>query len=164
MSERPEPPRRRMQFDPALAVACAALAISLSGTAVAAGIVANARHANRADLATRALNADRVQGRTAVQIAAAGAQAGAQLPGPASTVTGLITVKTQSAAQLAAKTTAAYAISCDGGARMLVGGYASPGAVHSFDSHPSGNSTWTLELANDDNAPADVTLYATCIK
>ena len=36
------------------------------------GIVANARHAGKADLATRALNADKLQGRTAVQIAAGG--------------------------------------------------------------------------------------------
>src|SRR5438132_704990 len=57
---------------PALVVACIALIVALSGTAVAAGIVANARHANKADLATRALNADKVGGKTAVQIAASG--------------------------------------------------------------------------------------------
>ena len=154
----------RLLSNPALAVACLSLAVSLSGTAVAAGIVANARHANRADVATRSLNADRVQNRTAVQIAAAGAAAGAQLPGPASTASGLVTVKTQTAAPLPAKTTATYSIACDGSMRMVVGGYSSPGPVHSFDSHPAGENAWTLELANDDTAPAEVTLYATCIK
>src|SRR5690349_19047506 len=78
---------------PAFVVACLALVVALSGTAVAAGIVANARHANKADLALRAVNADKVGGKTAVQIAAAGAQAGAQLPGPASSIAGLVTVK-----------------------------------------------------------------------
>src|SRR5437773_8427069 len=54
MSER----TRRALPSPALVIACIALVVSLSGTAVAAGIVANARHANRADLAARALNSD----------------------------------------------------------------------------------------------------------
>jgi hypothetical protein len=150
--------------DHALVVACVALAVSLSGTAVAAGIVANARHANRADLATRALNSDRVQGRTAVQIATAGAQAGAQLPGPASTAAALVSVKIQAAAPVPPRATVTYTISCDAGARILAGGYASPGPVHAYDSHPTGEGTWTFELANDDTAPAELTLYATCLK
>ena len=154
----------RLVSNPALAVACISLAVSLSGTAVAAGIVANARHADRADVAARALNADRVQNRTAVQIAAAGAAAGAQLPGPASTAASLVTVKTQTAAPLPAKTTATYSIVCDGSARMVAGGYSSPGPVHSFDSRPAGESAWTFELANDDTVPAEITLYATCLK
>ena len=149
---------------PALVVSGIALIVALSGTAAAAGIVANARHANKADLATRALNADKVQGRTAVQIAAAGAQAGAQLPGPASTAAGLLTVKTQLAAQIPAKSAATYSVSCDSGAKIMAGGFASPGPVHSFDSYPSSDTTWTLELANDDTSPADLTLYATCLE
>ena len=149
---------------PALAISCIALIVSLSGTAVAAGIVANARHANRADLASRALNSDKVQGRTAVQIAAAGAQAGAQLPGPASTAARLLTVKTRSATQIPAKSSATYSVSCDSGAKIMAAGYASPGLVHSFDSYPSSDTTWTLELANDDTSPADLTLYATCLE
>ena len=55
MSER----TKRALPSPALVIACIALVVSLSGTAVAAGIVANARHANRADLAARALNSDK---------------------------------------------------------------------------------------------------------
>jgi len=153
----------RLVSGPALVVACLALTVALSGTAVAAGIVANARHANRADLATRALNSDKVQGRTAVQIAAAGALAGAQLAGPASTAAALVTVRTQPAAPLAAKSVATYTVSCESG-RILAGGFASPGAVRGFDSYPSSQTTWTLELSNEDDAPADVTLYGTCLK
>ena len=149
---------------PAFAISGLALVVALSGTAVAAGIVANARHAIKADLAARALNADKVQGRTAVQIATAGAQAGAQLPGPASTAAGLLTVKTQSAAQIPAKSTATYSVACDSGAKIMAAGFASPGPVRSFDSYPSSDTTWTLELANDDTSPAVLTLYATCLK
>ena len=148
---------------PAFVVACIALIIALSGTAIAAGIVPNARHANTADVATRALNADKVQGRTAVQIAAAGAQAGAQLPGPASTAAGLITLKTQPGV-VPAKDAAMYTISCDAGAKIMAAGYASPGTIHSFDSYPSSDTAWTFKLANDDSAPANLTLYATCLR
>jgi hypothetical protein len=153
----------RTAHGPALVVACVALAVAMSGGAVAAGIVANARHANRADLATRALDSDKVQGRTAVQIAAAGARAGAQLPGPASTAAGLVTVRAQQASPLPPRATATYGISCASG-RILSGGFSSPAPVRSYDSYPSSETTWTLELANDDATPADVTLYATCLR
>jgi len=156
--------RQRALPGPALVVSCLALAVSLSGTAVAAGIVANARHANRADLAARALNSDKVQGRTAVQIAAAGALAGSQLAGPASTAAKLATVRTQPIAAVAPKTVASYTITCESGARILAGGFASPGPVRSYDSYPSSPTTWSLELVNDGDAPADVTLYATCLR
>ena len=150
---------------PALVVACIALIVALSGTAVAAGIVANARHANKADLATRALNADKLGGKTAVQIASAGAAAGAQLPGPASTAASLVTVKTQVAGQIAAGKGGAFTISCDGGAKIMGAGFSSDGPVFNFNSYPSGDTTWTLELANGDDAAAhNVSLYATCLK
>jgi len=150
---------------PALVVACIALIVALSGTAVAAGIVANARHANKADLATRALNADKVGGKTALQIAAAGAQAGAQLPGPASTAAGLIIVKTQSGGQIAAQHSATLVISCDAPAKIMGAGFSSDGPVFNFNSYPTSDTTWTFELANPDDAAAhNVSLYATCLK
>jgi len=150
---------------PALVVACIALIVALSGTAVAAGIVANARHANKADLATRALNADKVGGKTAVQIAAAGAEAGAQLPGPASTAAGLVTGKTQSGGQIAAQQSATLVISCDGGAKIMGAGVSSDGPVLTFDSYPTSDTSWTFNLANlDDTAAHSVSLYATCLK
>jgi hypothetical protein len=150
---------------PALVIASLALIVALSGTAVAAGIVANARHANKADLATRALNADKVGGKTPVQIAAAGAQAGAQLPGPASSAAGLVTVKTQSAGQIAANNGGTFSISCDGGAKIMGAGFSSDGPVVNFNSYPTSDTTWTFLLVNaDDAAPHDASLYATCLK
>ncbi len=150
---------------PALVVACVALIVALSGTAVAAGIVANARHAAKADLAIRALNADKVGGKTAVQIAAAGAEAGAQLPGPASTAAGLVTVKTQSGGQIAAQQSSTQVISCDGGAKIMGAGFSSDGPVFNFNSYPTSDTTWTFELANPDTSAAhNVSLYATCLK
>src|SRR5690348_12469386 len=109
---------------PALVVACVALVVALSGTAIAAGIVPDARHAHNADVATRALNADRLQGRTATQIAVAGARAGAQLPGPASTAAGLVSLKTGTPVSLAVGQTGAFTVTCDAGARALSAGFA----------------------------------------
>jgi len=163
MSER----TKRALPSPALVIACVALVVSLSGTAVAAGIVANARHANRADIALRAVNSDKLQGKTATQIAAAGAQAGAQLPGPASSASGLATLKTQSGGQIAPGNLATMVISCDGGAKALSAGFSSdaPGALIGFEQSPSSDTTWSLRIANlDDQAAHNVTLYAVCLK
>ena len=133
---------------PALVISCLALIVALSGTAVAAGIVANARHANNADLAKRALNADKLAGKTAVQIAAAGAQAGAQLPGPASSAAGLVTLKTLASGQIAAQHDQTLAISCDGGAKIMGAGFSSDGPVFNFNSYPTSDTTWSFDLAN----------------
>jgi hypothetical protein len=163
MSERT---RRRLP-SPALVIACIALVVALSGTAVAAGIVANARHANRADIALHALNSDKLQGKTAIQIAAAAAQAGAQLPGPASSAAGLVSLKTQSGGQIAPQALSTLVISCDGGAKALSAGYSSdaPGALIMFEESPSSDTTWALRIANlDDQAAHSVTLYAVCLK
>ena len=163
MSER----RKRVLPSPALVVASIALIVSLSGTAVAAGIVANARHANRADVAIRALGSDKLQGKTASQIAAAGAAAGAQLPGPASSAAGLVSLKTQSGGQIAPNQLGTLVISCDGGAKALSAGYSSdaPGDLIAFEQSPSSDTTWTLRIINlDDKAAHSVTLYAVCLK
>jgi hypothetical protein len=158
---------KRALPSPALVIACIALVVSLSGTAVAAGIVANARHANRADLAARALNSDKLQGKTAVQIAAAGAQAGAQLPGPTNSAAGLVSLKTQAGGQIAPNALSTLVISCDGGAKALSAGYSSdaPGALIAFEESPSSDTTWALRIVNlDDQAAHSVTLYAICMK
>ena len=149
---------------PALVVACAALTVALSSTAIAAGIVANARHANKADLATRALDADRLAGKTAVQIAVAGARAGAQLPGPASTAAELVTLKTQTGAQIAPQQTTTLTISCDSGARVMGAGFTADGPVLQLGSHPTSETTWAFQFENaDDTAARSVSLYATCL-
>lgn len=159
---------KRALPDPALVVACVALIVSLSGTAFAAGgIVANARHANRADLATRALNADRVQGRTAVQIATAGAQAGAQLPGPASTAASLVSLKTSSWS-LAPGASGDVTVGCDSGQKAVSGGWEDPSGWGSVrDSRPaSDGASWRIHVTVGPTAPSDQsgTAYVVCIR
>src|SRR5262245_52379455 len=157
---------------PALVIACVSRIVTLSRTAVAADIVANARHANNADLAKRALSADKFGGKTPAQISAASAQAArtaaqtaAQTPGPASTAAGLVTVKTVAGGQLAARDDQTFVISCDGGAKIMAAGFSSDGPVFNFDSYPTGDTTWSFDLANpDESAPHNVSLYATCLK
>ena len=69
--------RKRLRLpSPATVLASIALFVALTGTAVAAGIVAKAKFA---------LNAGKLQGNTAAQVAA--------LPGPASSAASLVTVK-----------------------------------------------------------------------
>ena len=160
-------PRPRSLPSPALVIACIALVVALSGTAIAAGIVPDARHARKADVATRALDADRLQGRTATQIAVAGARAGAQLPGPASTTAGLVSLKTASVGPLAVGQSGPFTVACDAGARALSTGFTpdTPGTVVASEAAPAGASAWTVRLANIDTAAAHaVTLYAVCLK
>lgn len=149
---------------PALVVAVLALFFALGGTA---GAVVTAA----VPLAKRALvadNAKKVGGLTAVQVAAAGAQAGAQLsarvPGPASTAAGIVSIKT-STASLPADGEGEFTIACDSGQRVLGGGFSSNGPVFNFDSFPASPTSWGLYLANGSaSAPANITLYATCVR
>ena len=72
--------RKRFHLpSPAMVLATIALFVALTGTAVAAGIVAKAKFA---------LNAGKLQGSTAAQVAA--------MPGPASTAAGLVSTKSAS--------------------------------------------------------------------
>ena len=152
---------------PALVISCLALIVALSGTAVAAGIVPNARHANKADLATRALNADKLAGKTAVQIAAAGAEAGAQLPGPASSVAGLVTVKTATWT-FGADGHGDVVVTCDAGQKAIGGGWDDPGGWgHPWDTRPTPDGAgWRIFVTVGQNAPGQQTgtAYAICVK
>jgi hypothetical protein len=156
---------------PAMVVACAALVVSLSGTAVAAGIVANARHANKADLATRALNTDKLQSKTAAQIAAAAAtqatSGAAQVPGPASSAAGLITVKT-APWSIAPNGWSDIAVTCDAGQKAIGGGWENPdGWGHPWDSRPTPDGAgWRIYTTVSSDAPSQKsgTVYAICLK
>jgi len=146
---------------PAMVVACLALLVALSGTAVAATPVV--KRALFAD------NAGKLQGKTAValvdQAAAKAISASAQQAGPASTAAGLVTVKSIAAGQLASNTYRLMTVSCDGGAKIMGAGFSSDGPVYNFDSYPMNDTTWALGLDNpDERAPHNVTLYATCLK
>lgn len=147
----------RKRPSPALVVALLALFISLSGTAVAAGVVPLAKRALSADKAKVADNAKKLEG----QAAAALLQKAAQMPGPASTAAGLISIK-QATDSIAPKSGREVVIGCDGGKKVVSGGYASDSAI-GFDSRPISDSAWGLYLLNPGDGNANVTLYAVCM-
>lgn len=132
---------------PALVIACLALLVSLSGTAIAASPVV--KRALFAD------NAGKVQGKTAAQLAA--------LPSPSSSSAGLLSNKTQ-ADSIAADSGREFVISCDAGKKIVSAGYSSTGAVLSWDSRPMSDTTWGIYLANvSASQAASVSLYAVCL-
>ena len=132
---------------PAMVVACVALLVATSGTAVAASpIVKRALFAN---------NAGKLQGKTAADVAA--------LPGPASSAMGLLSMKTQ-AASLGANSGQEFAISCDAGKKVVSGGWSTSGAVLALDSRPTSDATWSVYLGNASQSQgANVSVYAICL-
>lgn len=147
----------RKRPSPALAVALLALFISLSGTAVAAVVVPLAKRALSADKAKVADNARKLEG----QAAAALLQKAAQMPGPASSAAGLISIK-QAADSIAPKSGREVVIGCDGGKKVVSGGYTSDSAI-GFDSRPLSDSAWGMYVLNPSDGNANVTLYAVCM-
>ncbi len=152
------------RLSPALIVAIVALFVALGGTAGAV-VTAAVPLAKRAFVAD---NAKKLNGVTANQLGSAAVAVALREspPGPraASSVAGLMTVKTSSTS-LAPNGEGEFTISCDGGRKVAGGGFSSDGAVLSFDSFPPSDSAWTLYLVNaSESASANVTLYATCIK
>jgi hypothetical protein len=146
---------------PALIVATVALFIALGGTA---GAVVNAA----VPLAKRALTADNAKklgGQSAQQLAQQASQQAAQVPGPASSAAGIVSIKSQSIGQIGPNQGRPVPIACDSGAKVLGGGFSSDGPVFNFDSYPSADGIWMLYLVNpDDAAGHNVTVYATCVK
>ncbi len=132
---------------PATVLAAVALFVALSGTAVAAGIVAKAKFA---------LNAGKLQGQTAAQVAAQ--------PGPASTAASLVASRTSSFS-IAADEVKLVTAACQSGEKATGGGFSTNGAVISVDSAPtSDGASWQVGLANIGNSSASGTAYAVCIK
>ena len=141
---------------PALAVAMAALFISLSGTAVAAGIVPLAKRALSADTAKK------LGSQTAAQISSAAA---AQ-PGPASTASGLMAVRT-APLNVAADGIAPGSVACASGEKATGGGFAgSSGAPLVLSSAPtSDGSGWSVLVLNlSESSGASGTVQAVCVK
>lgn len=132
---------------PAIVIACVALLVSMSGTAIAASpVVKRALFAN---------NAGKLQGKSTVEIAG--------LPGPASTAAGLLSTKTL-ADSLGADAGREFTIGCDTGKKIVSGGYSSSGPVIPFDSRPTSEGTWGMYLANlSSSQGATITLYAVCL-
>jgi hypothetical protein len=142
---------------PALVIAVLALFVSLSGTAVAAGVVPLAKRALTAD------NSKKLGGQTAGAIAASAAQR----PGPASSAAGLITIKTTPYSIPPAGQND-FAVMCDAGQKAVGGGYDDPsGYVHPWDSRPTADGAgWRMYLEAANTAPAAQTgtVYAVCVR
>jgi hypothetical protein len=141
----------------ALVVATVALFVALSGTA---GAVVNAA----VPLAKRALvadNAKKLQGKTAAALVQ---QAAAQ-PGPASTATGLVSIISAPAGQVASGTVRTVDVVCGtAGTKVIAGGMSSDGAVATFDSFPKSDNTWEIAFGNLGDSPANVNVYALCLR
>jgi hypothetical protein len=131
----------------AMVIACVALLVSMSGTAIAASpVVKRALFAN---------NAGKLQGKSSVEIAG--------LPGPASTAAGLLSTKTM-AESLGPDSGREFTIGCDAGKKIVSGGYSTTGSVLPFDSRPTSETTWGMFLANlSSSQGATLTLYAVCL-
>jgi hypothetical protein len=148
---------------PALVVAMVALFVALGGTA---GAVVTAA----VPLAKRALvsdNAKKLNGFTANQVASASIAVALKEsppgPRPAASAAGLVSTKTGTAS-LAADAQGEFTVSCDAGQKAVGGGFSSDGSVFNYDSYPGGDGSWKLYLANGASTPANITLYASCIK
>ena len=136
---------------PALVIALLALFVSLSGTAVAAGVVPMAKKALFAN------NAGKLNGKTLQQVSA--------LPGPASKAASLVSVAS-TAFSLGATEERDFTVQCPSGAKAISGGYTSPNTVLGFDSRPSSDGTgWGVYLANLSNSAAGAgTVHAVCLR
>lgn len=147
----------RKMPSPALVIAVLALFVSLSGTAVAAGVVPLAKRALTAD------NSKKLGGLTADAIAASAAQR----PGPASSAAGLITVKS-TAWSLGPNGRNDFVVMCDSGQKAVSGGFDDPnGYTHPWDSRPTGDGAgWRIYLGTSSDAPGaqNGTVYAVCVR
>ena len=159
--------QRSRRLSPAFVVAMIALFVALGGTAGA--VVSQA-----VPLAKRALTADNAKklgGQTSAQIVSQAstkaAQQASQAPGPASTIAGIVTTKSQTGAALPDDNSVhQYRIACDSGQRVMAGGFNSDNVVYGFESFPSDQSTWEMWLGHGgaNPSPANITLYAICVK
>jgi hypothetical protein len=136
-----------------MAVALLALFVALGGTAVAAGVPALAKRALVAD------NAKKHGGQTAAAVAAR--------PGPASTATALVTIRTATST-LAPSEGRDITVTCEAGAKAIAGGWADPGvSSNAYDSRPTADgSGWMTVFVVDSDAPGPQTgtVYAVCLR
>jgi hypothetical protein len=130
-----------------MVIAVIALFVALGGTAVAAGIVPKAKVA---------LNALKLQGKTAAQVAA--------VPGPASSASGLVATRTVSFT-IGANGLQQVSAACQSGEKAISGGYSTSGAVLQATSAPSSDgASWQMALVNVADSSASGTGYAVCLK
>lgn len=136
---------------PALVISVLALFVSLSGTAVAAGVVPMAKKALFAN------NAGKLKGKTLAQVAA--------LPGPANKAAALVSV-TSTPFSLGVSEERDFTVQCASGTKAISGGYTSPNTVLAFDSRPSADGAgWGVYLVNLSNSAAGAgAVYAVCLR
>jgi hypothetical protein len=130
-------------------VACIALFFALGGTAIAAApTVKRALFAN---------NAGKLQGKTAAQVAA--------LPGPASRVSGLVSVKSVPFS-LNPEEAKFFSVACSPGEKAVSGGYTTQNAVFAADTLPTTDgSGWQVYLINlSGTQGAAGTVQVVCIR
>jgi hypothetical protein len=148
------------RLSPAFVVAMIALFVALGGTA---GAVAT----QAVPLAKRALSADNAKklgGKTPAQIVSQASKA-AQAPGPASTASGLVTIKSAPFA-LPPGQQGEFSATCDAGQKAIGGGYDNPaGTAFSVDTRPTSNGTsWSIYLLATDGSAAIGSIYAVCLR
>lgn len=147
--------RRVTRPSPALVVAIIALFVALGGTAGAV--------VTQVDVARRALvadNARKLGGQTLAQVRSSAAAR----PGPASTAAGTLSI-TSGTTTLAPDQEGEFSISCPAGQKAAGGGFSSDGSVFNLDSYPASDVQWRIYLVNGSTtAPANVTMYATCVR
>ncbi len=138
------------RLSPALVIALVALFVSMSGTAVAAGVVPLAKRALFAN------NAGKLQGKSVRQISA--------LPGPASTAASLVS-SASSPFSLAPEEEKDFSAQCPAGAKAVSGGFTSPNVVLASDTHPTSDGAgWTVYLINlSASASAAGNVQAVCV-
>jgi len=131
-----------------MVVALLALFFSLTGTAVGAAIVAKARFA---------LNAGKLQGKTAAQVAA--------MPSPAASARALVSVATREFFALPGEGTI-EPVSCSAGRavgarwQLVRGGQAVPVSIEE-----TSETTWRFEIRNlRADGPASGTIYLICVR
>jgi len=183
--------RKLRRPSPALVVAVLALFVSLTGTAVSAGIVPLAKRARVADNAKKLGGKTRAQivatpgpattlgGKTADEIAATPGPADtlggktadqiAATPGPASTAAGVVTERVTNYT-LGASGEQDFASGCAAGEKVVGGGFddsnlaAAPVLVLSDRPSPDA-TTWRVFLVNlSDSATASGQIFALCVK
>lgn len=153
--------KRRLP-SPALVIAVLALFVALGGSAVAAGVVPLAKRALSADKAKISDNAKKLGGKTAAQLTTEAAAKS----GPASSASGLITVRT-TAVNLGAGQVAPANVACSAGEKASGGGFVvGSGLPLVLASGPSADgSGWSLMLFNlSDSEGASGTAQVVCMR
>jgi hypothetical protein len=158
---------------PAFVIALVALFVSLAGSAAATGVLVSSKEirdgsirgvdlANRTVPASKLLqgkgsgvDADKVDGLSSEQVAA--------LPGPASSVAGLLTTRTANYS-LGAGDAGDFTVQCAQGEKVTGGGSSSFGSLFLLDSRPNTETSWAVYVANMGEQSAAFTVWAICAR